>query len=110
LGKLEKLVASVPERIHMKKILILFVLALVFVLAPQDAFAQKIKKPQAKTDPTLRPNKKSQKKKDKFLKKKKKRGAITRPSDFMHFTCEELRSRIQAILRKQGISTRSTSF
>jgi hypothetical protein len=85
LGKLEKLVASVPERIHMKKILILFVLAIAFVLSPQDTFAQKIKKPQAKTDPTLRPNKKSQKKKDKFLKKKKKRSSIGRKSDFHAF-------------------------
>jgi hypothetical protein len=69
----------------MKKILILFALALIFVLSPQDTFAQKTKKPQAKTDPTLRPNKKSQKKKDKFLKKKKKRGAIERKSDFHAF-------------------------
>jgi hypothetical protein len=69
----------------MKKILILLVLALVFVLSPQDTFAQKIKKPQAKTDPTLRPNKKSQRKKDKFLKKKKKRASIERKTNFYAF-------------------------
>ena len=69
----------------MKKILILSALALAFVLAPQETLAQKTKKPQAKTDPTLRPNKKSQKKKDKFMKKKKKRSSIGRKSDFHAF-------------------------
>jgi hypothetical protein len=69
----------------MKKFIILFFLAALFVVAPHDTLAQKIKKPQAKTDPTLRPNKKSQKKKDKFMKKKKKRGAIERKSDFYAF-------------------------
>lgn len=71
----------------MKKILLLLLLLLVaiFVVTPNEASAQKIKKPEAKTDPTLRPNKKSAKKKVKFMKKKKKRGAIDRKTSFHAF-------------------------